>query len=116
MKAIVNKAGETVAYLYLTIILDKHQTNVLGIVLGNCVFGSKKEPVGKFFNDIFRKKNGKIIALLGEKSSAKTPDNQADILLKAWKRLSELKEHTCAWVEEKDSWTKESFEELLAEK
>jgi hypothetical protein len=116
MKAIVNKAGETVAYLYLTIILDVDQKNVLGILLGNCVFGARKEPVGKFFNDTFRKKNGKIVAVLGKKTSSKKPDNQAEILLNAWKFLSEVKDHTCAWVEEKDSWTKESFTELLAEK
>jgi len=41
MTSIVDKTGETIAYLYQNIILDTRQEKVLGLILGNCLFGKK---------------------------------------------------------------------------
>ena len=115
MTSIVDKSGETVAYMHQNIILDKNQEEVIGMVLGNCVFGKKQAPAGKFFNDTFRKKNGKIIAKLGKDASSKKPKNEAKIMTDAWQLLSSMKDHVCIWIDEKDSWTKETFLEYLLE-
>ncbi len=117
MTSIVDKSGKTVAYLYQNMILDTTQHTVLGLLLGNCVFGRQPSPVGKFFNDIFRKKNGKIIAKLGEEVNAKKPPKDAHLSLQAWQILTKVKDHTCIWIVEKKSWTKQGFlEHLEAEK
>ncbi|MES2004988.1 MAG: hypothetical protein V4450_10735 [Bacteroidota bacterium] len=115
MTSIVNKAGETIAYLYQNMILDITREEVIGLILGNCVFGKQTGPAGKFFNDTFRKKNGKIIGKLGEdvSSSLKKLPKEAQLSVQAWQILSRVNDHTCIWIDEKKSWTKQSFLEYL---
>lgn len=114
MTSIIDKNGSTVAYLLHNIIVDEKQEKVLGIILGNCVFGGDKAPIGKFFNDTFRKKNGKIIAKLGKEISSKKNPPNAKFTLEAWQLLTKVKDHVCMWIEEKKSWTKQSFLEYLS--
>ena len=114
MTTIVDKSGKTVAFLYQNIILDLNQEKVVGLILGNCVFGQQQAPAGKFFKDTFRKKNGKIIAKLGKDNSSQKPKNEKQLLLSAWQLLSQMKDHVCMWIDEKDTWTKEEFLEYLS--
>lgn len=115
MTTIINKSGETIAYLYQNMILDISREKVIGLLLGNCVFGKQTEPAGKFFNDTFRKKNGKIIAKLGVdvSSTFKKSPKDAQLSLQAWQILTRVDNHVCLWIEEKKSWTKQSFIEYL---
>jgi len=113
MTSIVDKSGKTIAYLYQNMILDTTQQVVIGLLLGNCVFGKQRSPVGKFFNDTFRKKNGKIIAKLGEDISLKKSPKDAHLSLQAWQILSKVNDHVCMWIDEKKSWTKQDFMEYL---
>ncbi len=116
MTSIVNKSGETVAFLYQNMILDMNKETVIGLLLGNCVFGKQTEPAGKFFNDTFRKKNGKIIARLGEdvSLSLKKIPKDAHLSLQAWQILSRVNSHVCMWIDEKKSWTKQGFLDYLS--
>lgn len=116
MVSIVDKSGNRIAYLYKNMILDPGRKEVIGLVLGNCVFGKQTGPAGKFFNETFRKKNGKIIARLGEEvpTSVKNQLEDAQLSLQAWQILSRLDNHVCTWIEEKKSWTKQSFLEYLS--
>lgn len=114
MISIVDKSGNTIAFLYQNMILDTSQQKVIGLLLGNCVFGKQVSPVGKFFNDTFRKKNGKIIAKLGEEITSKKPPKDAHLSLQAWQILTKVKDHVCIWIDEKKTWTKQSFLEHLA--
>lgn len=116
MVSIVDKSGNRIAYLYKNMILDPERKEVIGLVLGNCVFGKQTGPAGKFFNETFRKKNGKIIARLGEEvpTSVKNQLEDAQLSLQAWQILSHLDNHVCTWIEEKKSWTKQSFLEYLS--
>jgi hypothetical protein len=117
MTSIVDKSGNTIAFLYQNMILDTSQQKVIGLLLGNCVFGKQVSPVGKFFNDTFRKKNGKIIAKLGEEITSKKPPKDAQLSLQAWQILTKVRDHVCIWIEEKKTWTKQNFlEHLAAEK
>jgi hypothetical protein len=117
MTSIVDKSGQTIAYLYQNIILDINKEKVIGLILGNCVFGKQSAPVGKYFNDTFRKKNGKIIAKLGKEYSTKKMDNEEALFLEAWQMLNIVKDHVCMWIDEKKAWTKQGFYEyLVAEK
>lgn len=114
MTSIVDKSGKTIAFLYQNMVLDISQHQVLGLILGNCVFGKQPSPVGKFFNDTFRKKNGKIIAKLGEEVTPKKFPEDAHLSLQAWQILTKVKDHVCLWIDEKKSWTKQDFMEYLA--
>lgn len=114
MTSIVDKSGQTIAYLYQNMILDIKQEKLVGLILGNCVFGKQQAPVGKFFNDTFRKKNGKIIAKLGEEISSKKLSKEAQLSLEAWHLLTKVKDHVCMWIDEKKSWTKQDFLEYLS--
>lgn len=113
MTPIVDQQGNTIAYLHLNIILNQQQDAVLGLVLGNCVFGEADAPIGKFFKDTFRKMNGKIIAELGEGTSPARPLNEPAILKQAWSKLTAVKDHLCMWVEEKNTWSDEDFSAFL---
>ncbi|HVZ24755.1 MAG TPA: hypothetical protein VG842_01805 [Sediminibacterium sp.] len=113
MVSIVDKSGKTVAFLYQNMILDLSQQRVIGLVLGNCLFGVQTGPVGKFFNDTFRKKNGKIIARLSAETVPLQSPKDAKLMQQAWKILNHVEDHVCWWVEEKKAWTKQSFTELL---
>ena len=113
MTPIVNQYGETVAFLHLNIIINQQQDTVLGLILGNCVFGETDAPVGKFFKDCFRKINGKIIAELGEETSPVRPSDEPFILKQAWEKLTAVKNHLCVWVDEKDEWSEENFLSFL---
>lgn len=113
MTPINNQYGQPIAYLHLNIILNTTQDKVLGLILGNCVFGESDAPVGKFFKDSFRKTNGKIIAELGEETSPVRPSNEPAILKQAWEKLTAVKNHLCVWVEEKSEWSEESFSSFL---
>lgn len=113
MTPINNQYGQPIAYLHLNIILNTAQDKVLGLILGNCVFGESDAPVGKFFKDSFRKTNGKIIAELGEETSPVRPSNEPAILKQAWENLTAVKNHLCVWVEEKSEWSEESFSSFL---
>lgn len=114
MTSITDKSGNTIAYLYQNMILDITQQEVIGLLLGNCLFGKQPAPVGKFFNDTFRKKNGKIIARLGEDVILKKTPKDAHLSLQAWQLLSKVNDHVCIWINEKKSWTKQSFIEFLS--
>lgn len=115
MTTIINKSGDTIAYLYQNMILDISREQVIGLLLGNCVFGKQTGPAGKFFNDTFRKKNGKIIAKLGVDVSAtfKKSPKDAQLSLQAWQILTRVDNHVCLWIDEKKSWTKQSFIDYL---
>jgi len=116
MNTIVNKEGEVIAYLYQNVILDLEKKKVLGVLLGNCFFGKSKAPLGKFFKEAFRKKNGKIIGKLGEKlNHDNNIKNDIEIIKTAWSSLLEIKDHVCIFIEEKKEWTKKDFVELLTE-
>lgn len=117
MNSIVDKDGEIVAYLYQNVIIDTKREKVLGVILGNCFFGKSKEPLGKFFQNKFYKKSGKIVAKLGEKySKDEFPENDFHIINEAWKSLLDIKDHICIWIEPKKDWGKKNLVDLLKEK
>ncbi len=118
MNSIINKEGEIIAYLYQNVIIDTKKEKVLGVILGNCFFGKSKAPLGKFFDNAFRKKNGKIVAKLGKKfTKDEFPENNFHLINDAWKSLNDIKDHVCLWIEESKEWaTKKDFITLLKEK
>ena len=116
MTPIVDKNGITVAYLYNNMILDTKRESVIGVILGNCVFGDAPQPIGKYFNNIFRGVNGKMIAVTGDTEQRHTNINELKVLDEAWKILKKVKEHVCGWIQEAEEWADITFSEFLKPK
>jgi len=80
-------------------------------------FGKSKAPLGKFFNNTFRKKNGKIVAQLGKRVSGEDSlENHAQLIYEAWKSLTSINDHVCIWIDEKKEWANKEFITILKEK
>ncbi len=111
MNCITDSEKNVVAYLHNMMIIDLQQEKVIGLVLGNCVFGLQKEPVGKLFNNVFRHLNGEIISLLKEEkvNSHPTKLKEKAFIMEAWFILNNVQNHTCIWIEEKKKWHKKGL-------
>lgn len=114
MTPVTDKQGNTVAYLYNNnIVLDTSMQKVLGVILGNCIFGAKPTALGKFFNNVFRGRNGKVIA---QAQNVQRPEPNVDkvhILEGAWKILGKVKEHVCGLIPEVEEWSETTLPEFL---
>ena len=117
MNRITDSHGDIIGYLYNMMILNKEMDAVIGLVMGNCVFGKDKEPVGKLFNDFFWHLNGEKLGKLDKEmldSKPKSPIEKA-FIFNAWKILNNVQNHTCIWIEEKKKWHKKGLLFILQE-
>ena len=106
MKCITDRENIVIAYLHNMMIIDLMQKKVIGLVIGNCVFGKGKDPIGKILNNTFLHFSGEKLALLKEETH--TPDSiklqEKDFIIEAWIILKNVQNHTCIWIEEKNNW------------
>jgi hypothetical protein len=116
MRVLVDEQGNTVAYLYKKAIVDKSLSNVLGVLLGNCLFTKYQEPVGRFFNDTLHDEKGNIIAKLQHEHQAEHHLNTTNIRNGTWEIMMQIKDHVCAWLPNTKSWSKENVETFLQRK
>ena len=117
MNAIIDSHGIVIAHLHNMMILNKEMDTVIGLVIGNCVFGKDKEPVGKLFNDTFWHLNGEKLGKLEEEKSDSKPKTPIEkvFIFNAWKILNNVQNHTCIWIEEKKRWHKKGLLFILQE-
>lgn len=113
MTPVTDKQGNTVAYLYNNIVLDTTLQKVLGVILGNCIFGGKSSPLGKFFNNVFRSRNGKVVAQVQNIQRPEPAINKLKIQEGAWKIIDRVKEHVCGIIPEVEEWSDTSLPEFL---
>lgn len=111
---ITDKNGTPVAYLHNNILLDVKNKTVIGLILGNCVFGKLPHPVGKFFKNTFRNIKGEIVAMINPEKSVKAEVDEKEIINSAWQILMQVKEHVCNWVQESHEWSKQSLLDYLS--
>ena len=116
MTPITDKNGNTVAYLYNNVLVDTSMQNVMGVILGNCIFGDSPSPLGKFFNNVFRGTNGKVVAMAENTEKPVQDMVKVNILDGAWKILKKVKDHVCGWVPEIAEWSETSLPEFLKAK
>lgn len=116
MTPVTDKNGNTVAYLYNNVLVDTTMQKVMGVILGNCIFGDSPSPLGKFFNNVFRCKNGQVIAMAEKEEKPLHIDDKVNILEGAWKILKKVKDHVCGWIPELEEWSDTSLPEFLQAK
>src|SRR5919112_5368572 len=100
-----NKTGNVIAFLHHNILIDVTTKNVIGIVLGNCVYGERSYAVGKFFNHVFRDVEGKIIGVNDTEQKISIDINEQELVNGAWQLLMQINNHNCAWVPENLEWS-----------
>jgi hypothetical protein len=112
MTPLTDQFGNTVAYLHKKMLIDPTCTTVLGLIVGNCVFGNRAEPVGKFFNNTLRDIQGRIISKASSEFYT-TPVNEKELMAGTWRILMQIKNHVCTWIPEMNTWSDQNLTEVL---
>jgi len=112
MTPLTDQFGNTIAYLHKKMVIDHTCTTVLGLIVGNCLFGNRAEPVGKFFNNTIRDIQGCILSKLSTEFY-KAPVNEAELMAGTWRILMQIKNHVCTWIPEMNTWSANSLLEVL---
>ena len=113
MSKILNQDSETVAYIQNMMILNKKKEKVIGLVIGDCFFGSDNKVIGKIIDQKAYLLNGEIIAIIETNKDKKDPELKKGLMLEAWDILSNVKNHTSEWITISKKWSKKSFIEVL---
>lgn len=113
MYVLLNQGRETVAYIETNMILEAEQSDLIGVMLGNCLFDRNGRLAGKFFG-------GKVYNLKGEQiADAIIADSAADSsfqrhLEEASDIAYSITNHADVWVEPTGKWSREKLAEVLA--
>jgi len=113
MTPLSNEFGITVAFLHKKMLIDLSGKYVLGLVVGNCVFGNQADPIGKIFNNILRDTNGSIVAKLEPENKTKLTVDETMLMNATWELLMKVKTHVCPWIPEMHTWSERSLTEVL---
>jgi hypothetical protein len=114
MHSLFNRSGELVAYLHQNAIVHPDTFEVLGVVLGNCVFGSQAKVLGKIVHDKVYAVTGEMLAK-ADTLTLSLPQrfNVKKCISQSWQLLMRIKDHACPWINEKETWSKSSLAEFL---
>jgi hypothetical protein len=113
MHLIKDKSNNTVAYLQHMIIFNVDKEEVIGILLGDCIFGKSEKIIGKIFKGHAHLLNGEIIGKIELDANEKNFNVKKSQLLSAWDILTNVKDHTPIWIEETKKWSKKDFLSFL---
>jgi hypothetical protein len=112
MYVLFNQAKEATAYIETNMIVDAGNLELLGVLLGNCVFDRQGKLTGKFFGGI-------VYNLRGEQLAASHVSESAGADLSFQKHLQEasdivysIRNHADVWINPVGKWAKTT---LLAE-
>jgi hypothetical protein len=107
------KNEDVVALISNNIVFTPDDNRVIGILIGDCLYGKSKVMVGKIFNSTVYLINGEIIGKVEVSSQHKIKIIRKDHLAEAWSILTGVKEHTTKWIVEKNTWSKVGLIESL---
>jgi hypothetical protein len=114
MYVIKAKNDDVLALVGNNIVFTPDDNRVIGILIGDCLYGKSRVMVGKIFNATVYLINGEILGRLEVNSQYKVKTISKDHLVDAWAMLAGVKEHTTKWIVEKDSWSKAGLIESLS--
>lgn len=114
MHALYNHAGEVIAYQYLNVLIHPENLQVLGLVLGNCVFDHQAKVLGKLFQQNVYNLSGEVMARKSDESIP-LPEgiDSTNCSAEAWNILLQVKDHACPWVAVKNAWANASLAESI---
>jgi hypothetical protein len=113
MYIIKNKSEDVVAVIQNNIVFSIEDQAVIGILIGDCLYGKSFKMVGKIFNSTVYLLNGQMAGKVEVGQAHKIKVIRKEHMVEAWAILSGVKEHTSQWIIEKKTWAvKELFEYL----
>lgn len=108
------KNEDVVALIANNIVFTADDNRVIGILIGDCLYGKSRVMIGKIFNSTVYLINGEIIGKVEVSSQHKIKTIRKDHLTEAWSILTGVKEHTTKWIVEKNSWSTVGLIESLS--
>jgi len=112
MTIIADKEKTPVAYLYNHTLVVPGSQEVLGIIIGDCVYGKDGNLKGKFINNVIYTEEGEMLG----KRNGSTNDSSIDftaVRQKSWQILRSIFNHNSPWITPKEIWSRRSFPEVL---
>jgi hypothetical protein len=113
LDALINSKSEKVASFLKNWIIDVKTDDVFGVVLGHCVFYRHGKVCGKLFKSTLRNLSGEKIAILKSGGDPSKEPNLPELMNHAWEIISNIEDHTCPSVDEKEVWSTVSFQRFL---
>jgi hypothetical protein len=113
MYIIKNKSEVVVAVIQNNIVFSVQDQVVIGILIGDCLYGKSFMMAGKIFNSTVYLLNGQIAGRVEVGQSHKIKVIKKEHMVEAWAILSGVKEHTSQWIIEKKTWAAKELYEYL---
>jgi hypothetical protein len=107
------KNEEVVAVIQNNIVFTAQDHVVVGILIGDCLYGKSFKMVGKIFNSTVYLLNGSIAGTVEVNNAHKVKVIKKEHMLAAWAILSGVKEHTSQWIIEKKTWAQKGLIDCL---
>ncbi len=114
MYNIVDKSCNLIAIFYHNAILELHNYQPVGIVLGNCLYGLHAQPSGRIFKGHIRSIDGQLLGRLVKEDHFVMPPAVVQVCMQfAWAVIARMQGDGCLWVEESDQWSRRSLLDVL---
>jgi len=113
MYVIKNKNEQVVAVIQNNIVFTSQDHLVVGILIGDCLYGKSFKMVGKIFNSTVYLLNGSIAGTVEANNTHNVRIIKKEHMVEAWAILSGVKEHTSQWIIEKKNWAQKGLIDYL---
>lgn len=114
MYVLLNQAKETVAYIETNMIAKAGSMELLGVLLGNCLFDRQGKLTGKFFGGVVYNLKGEQLA--DSRISEPVAGGEAAFqvhLQEATSIVYSITNHVDVWIEPTGKWAKLGLERVL---
>ncbi|BAV05599.1 hypothetical protein SAMN05421788_108258 [Filimonas lacunae] len=114
MYALSNQHGQVEAFMEKNRIVAADSLQMIGILLGNCVFDCSGKMVGKFLDNVLYHLSGKILS----KGALVPVTTEVEALLGQYQEegavvLRSITNHTDRWIEITTEWSKVELHNVL---
>lgn len=115
MRIINNKVGEAVGYLVHNCVIHPGSLKVMGIVLGDVLYGNQRIATGKIIHHKLHDIEGNIVATLKDhpQLAHHLQIDKQRITEELWQLLMAIQSHSCDWIPEHHNWSHQSLQDLL---
>lgn len=104
MRYLTDQREQAVMLLHQNILLNRFGTEMLGVILGNCVFDADGSPRAKFFHNTLYNMDGRIMAR--ETGTKEDLIIDAAVLMNcSWEIVYHIKDHNCPMIEPLNEWS-----------
>jgi hypothetical protein len=113
MTVIRGKEDKKIAYLYANCIFSPGNLEIIGIVLGNCVYGRTGKLKAKLIDHAIYTTKGEKLAIEKPLDADLPKIDLSKVRRERWALLNSIKNHDCPWIEPKEKWADYSLDEFL---